>query len=86
MSLANGMRNGRGGLQICITIYFPIRARKLESSQILSFLKARLLLEFDLRMELADGKNTELGEKRNFWAHLGTQWMDILCIIKDLKG
>ena len=67
MSLANGMRNGRGELQICLTIYFPmIRPIKLESSQILSFLKSRFLLEFDLRMELADGKNTELGEKGNF--------------------
>lgn len=65
MSLANGMRNGSGELQICLTIYFPmIRPIKLESSQILSFLKSRLLLEFELRMELADGKNTELGGKK----------------------
>lgn len=67
MSLANGMRNGRGELQICLTIYFPmIRPRKLESSKILSFLKSRFLLEFDFRMELADGGHTELGGKGTF--------------------
>lgn len=68
MSLANGMRNGSGELKICLTIYFPmIRPIKLESSQILSFLKSRLLLEFELRMELADGKNTRTrGKKGTF--------------------
>lgn len=50
-------------MQIFYLTFTPqmLRPRKLESSQIATFLKPGLLLEFDLRTELGLG-NTELGK------------------------
>lgn len=55
-------------MQIFYLTFTPqmVRTRKLESSQIATFLKFELLLEFDLRTELSLG-NTELrGNAREF--------------------
>lgn len=46
-----------------------VRPRKLELSQISTFLKSGLLLEFDLRTELGLG-NTELGKNSRELLHL----------------